>query len=247
MPMIPLYRDPLPYLSTNQMREVDRLMVDLYHIELIQMMEHAGRNLASLARERFLDGDPHNKHVVVLAGTGGNGGGALVCARWVHNAGANVQVFLTAAHENLTSVPAHQLDILLQMDVSVAQYNRIGLAIEPDLIVDGLIGYSLKGAPRGTAAKLIGWANANNSPILSLDVPSGLDTATGKVFDPAIRAAATMTLALPKEGLRAEAAKFQTGELYLANISVPSELYSAPSLGLKVENIFRQSDVVQLW
>ncbi len=71
MPLIPLCHDPLPYLSTDQMREVDRLMIDVYHIKLMQMMENAGRNLASLARERFLDGDPHNKGIVVLAGTGG--------------------------------------------------------------------------------------------------------------------------------------------------------------------------------
>ncbi|NIM09211.1 MAG: NAD(P)H-hydrate epimerase, partial [Planctomycetales bacterium] len=52
-----------------------------YRIDLIQMMENAGRNLAHLARSRFLGGDPQGKRVAVLAGTGGNGGGALVCAR----------------------------------------------------------------------------------------------------------------------------------------------------------------------
>ena len=62
------------------MIEVDRAMIEDYKIELIQMMENAGRNLAQLARERFLNGDPLRKNVVVLAGTGGNGGGALVCA-----------------------------------------------------------------------------------------------------------------------------------------------------------------------
>ena len=73
--------EQIPYLTTDQMREVDRLMIEVYQIELMQMMENAGRNLAHLARDRFLDGDPQNKYVIVLAGTGGNGGGALVCAR----------------------------------------------------------------------------------------------------------------------------------------------------------------------
>ena len=67
----------------------------------------------------------------------------------------------------------------------------------PGLIVDGLIGYRLKGAPHGAVADLIRWANAQPAPILALDVPSGIDTTNGTVFDPAIQATATMTLALP--------------------------------------------------
>ena len=59
------------------------------------MMENAGRNLAHLARTRFLDGDPSGRRIVVLAGTGGNGGGALVAARRLHNYGAHVDVFVT--------------------------------------------------------------------------------------------------------------------------------------------------------
>ncbi len=71
----------IPYLTTAQMIEVDRLMVDVFGIQLVQMMENAGRLLASLAQARFLDEDPVNKNVIVLAGSGGNGGGALVSAR----------------------------------------------------------------------------------------------------------------------------------------------------------------------
>ena len=68
------YPDTIPYLTTDQMIEVDRAMMEDYKIELIQMMENAGRNLASLARERFFGGNPVGHHVVVLAGSGGNGG-----------------------------------------------------------------------------------------------------------------------------------------------------------------------------
>ena len=88
----PLYTGPITPLTTSQMIEVDRAMIEDYHIDLIQMMENAGRNLAHLARERFLHGDPRGQKVVVLAGTGGNGGGALVCARRLHNYGADARV-----------------------------------------------------------------------------------------------------------------------------------------------------------
>lgn len=244
--MIPVYRDPVPYLTTEQMREVDRLMIEDCHIELIQMMENAGRHLAHLARVRFLAGDPRGKRVVVLAGTGGNGGGALVCARWLHNAGAAVRVYVTAASNRLRPVSAHQLDILNQMRVAVAQADQISTAMTPELIIDGLIGYSLSGPPRAAVGGLIQWANGSGAPILSLDVPSGVDATTGAVFDPAIRAAATMTLALPKAGLRVPGAETHVGELYLANIGVPPELYAGPTLKLDVDHIFASSDIVRL-
>jgi NAD(P)H-hydrate epimerase len=244
---IPIATDETPYLSTAQMIEVDRAMIDDYHIDLVRMMENAGRSLAHLARERFLAGDPRGKTIAVMAGTGGNGGGALVCARRLHNYGAQVQVFVTKPDAGFSRVPGQQLDILHRMGVPVAQAELAAQAARPALVVDGVIGYSLKGAPRGAAAGLIRWANATGAPILALDAPSGVDTTTGTVFDPAIRATATMTLALPKEGLRMAGVEAQVGELYLADISVPPELYAQAGLGLEVGHLFAQSDIVRLW
>ncbi|RMG94914.1 MAG: NAD(P)H-hydrate epimerase [Chloroflexi bacterium] len=243
---IPVFTGDIPYLTTEQMVEVDRAMIEDYKIDLLQMMENAGRNLAHLARERFFGGDPRGKKVVILAGTGGNGGGALVCARRLHNYGAQVQVFVTKPDADFTPIPAHQLDILRRMKLPVAQAEAVTQAGRPDLIIDGIIGYSLKGNPRGTAGDLIRWANAQDAPILALDAPSGVDTTTGAIFDPAVHATATMTLALPKEGLRAGGVESLVGELYLADISVPPELYAEPALGLRVEPLFAQNDIIRL-
>lgn len=242
----PMMTDDVPFVNTEQMIEVDRAMIEDYGIELIQMMENAGRNLAHLARERFFSGDPRGKRVIVLAGTGGNGGGALVSARRLHNYGAKVQVYVTKPDTEFTPVPAHQLDIVKRMNIPVGQAESVLKAVTPHLIIDGIIGYSLKGAPHGTAAAFIRWANAQNAPTLSLDAPSGIDTTTGTVYDPAVKAAATMTLALPKEGLRAAGVADQVGELYLADISVPPELYAKPALQLDVNPIFAQNDIVRL-
>jgi NAD(P)H-hydrate epimerase len=243
----PLYTDPIPALTTSQMIEVDRAMMEDYQIDLTQMMENAGRNLAHLARDRFLQGDPRGQTVTVLAGTGGNGGGALVCARRLHNYGADVRVFLTRPDGDFAPVPRHQLDIVRRMGIPVA------LAAELDqegetaiLLIDGLIGYSLQGSPRGPAADLINWANRQAAPILALDAPSGLDTTTGTIFKPAIRATATMTLALPKVGLLGETAVPHVGELYLADISVPPALHANPALQLTVGPIFAAGDIVRI-
>ena len=244
--MIPTYTNKIPFLTTEQMIEVDRAMMNDYKIALIQMMENAGRNLAHLARERFFESNPIGKKVTVLAGIGGNGGGALVCARRLHNYGAEVKVYTTKPVGNFTPIPAHQLDILQRMKVTIAQADNISNATESDLIIDGVIGYSLKGAPRDEAAALIHWANATTAPILALDAPSGVDTTTGTVFDPAIKATATMTLALPKEGLRARSVESHVGELYLADISVLPKLYAEPAIELTICPIFAQSDIVRI-
>ncbi len=107
----------LPFISTDQMREVDRAMIEDYGILLIQMMENAGRCLADLARKRFLGGNPRGRRILVLVGKGGNGGGGLVAARRLHNWGARVQVRLSEPDSEFTGVPAHQLAILQKVGV----------------------------------------------------------------------------------------------------------------------------------
>jgi NAD(P)H-hydrate epimerase len=223
-------RSAVPALTTEQMRAVDRAMVEDLHIELIQMMENAGRNLAELAITRFSPGS-----VTVLAGPGGNGGGGLVAARHLANRGCQVQAVLSEP-DRLTPVPAHQADILARMGVTIA-----GRPPAADLVIDALIGYSLRGDPAGTAAGLITWANDQASPVLALDAPSGLDLTTGLAGAPAVWATATLTLALPKVGLLDAPS---AGELYLADISVPSLVYQR--MGIAVPELFRQSSLLRI-
>jgi len=89
------------------------------------------------------------------------------------------------------------------------------------LILDAFIGYGLQSAPQDIFAELIGWANTTRVPIISLDVPSGLDSTSGATPGEFIRPSRTMTLALPKSGL----ARAEAGELILADIGIPAETY----------------------
>jgi NAD(P)H-hydrate epimerase len=212
------------------MREVDRAMIEDLHIELIQMMENAGANLAELAIARF---SPTS--VTVLAGTGGNGGGGLVAARHLANRGRKVRVVL-AGPNDLTAIPAHQLAIVARMGVPVEEDP------EPaDLVVDALIGYGLHGEPTGRAAELIDWANNQAAPVLALDTPSGLDVTTGLAGSPCVLAEATLTLALPKVGLLDAQS---VGELYLADISVPAIVYRR--MGITTSSPFGEATVVRI-
>ena len=223
---------PVPALTEQQMREVDRIMVEDLGIELVQMMENAGRNLAQLALRRF-----NPASVIVLAGPGGNGGGGLVAARHLASRGAVVHVALSRPAEEFAGVPAHQLAILQRMRIPLME----GATTDADLILDALIGYSLRGNPRGRTRDLIDWTNGSGSPVLSLDTPSGLDVTTGEAADPCVAATATMTLALPKVGLLGAP---QVGELWLADISVPPAVYRA--FGMEVGNLFSEDTLVRV-
>jgi NAD(P)H-hydrate epimerase len=234
----------IPYLSTDQMREVDRAMIEDIGITLVQMMENAGRHLATLAR-RMLGGRVQGRHIAVLAGRGNNGGGGLVAARRLANWGARVTVILAAPPEDYRGVPAHQLAILQKMQVAIAEGARSLASLrESDLILDALVGYGLHGAPTGATADLIRAANASGVHIVALDAPSGLDTMTGAVFDPCIRATATLTLALPKVGLLADKARAVVGDLYVADISVPPRVYAA--MNIQVPNLFAEDEIVRI-
>jgi len=232
-------------VSIDQMREVDRLMTEEVGISLVQMMENAGRGLATHARG-MLGGDARGRQVVVLAGRGGNGGGGLAAARRLVGWGAAVTVLLAQPHDDMRGAPRQQLTILEWIGIPV----RVGAdgISEPlagaDLVIDALIGYSLRGAPAGPVAVLIQAANASGRPMLALDLPSGLDGDTGEASNPTIRATETLTLALPKRGLLAPAARPWVGQLNLADISVPEKVYRR--VGLTVGPIFAKSDIIPI-
>jgi len=229
---------PFPAVTAAQMAEVDRLMVERYGILLIQMMENAGRQLAEQAR-RMLGGRLAGPTIVVLCGSGNNGGGGMVATRHLHNRGAIVFPKVAADPAGLTGIPAHQWRILETLGVDRKTDPDLSRA---DLIIDALVGYGLSGDPRGAAAEWIERANSSGRPILALDTPSGLDSTTGHPGSPCVRATATLTLALPKAGLLAPEARPYVGDLYLADIGVPPELYQR--LGIEVDRWFEIDSIV---
>jgi len=234
----------VPYISADEMRAVDQGMVSICGISMVQMMEHAGRLLAVLAVQEFISlADSHP--VVVLVGTGGNGGGGLVCARNLSNWGFDVRVVTSRPASELWGVTALQFRISQRIGVPAEVAENLTELPEARLIVDTIIGYSLDGPPAGEAARLIRLANENPSRVLSLDIPSGVDATTGEVFDPSIAADATLTLALPKTAFKSEPALRAAGRLYLGDIGVPPSLYG--ELGIEAHpSPFVTSSIVRI-
>ncbi|MCZ6776649.1 MAG: NAD(P)H-hydrate epimerase [Ignavibacteria bacterium] len=227
----------VPAITTDQMREVDRIAIEETGPNLFQMMENAGRNLALSAIELLGEGW-RKANIVVLAGTGGNGGGGICAAR--HLANRNVKVRLCLSNPNrLGEVPGFQRKIYQSTSgIEVTLQNLKKESV--DLILDAIIGYSLQDAPRGSALELIRWANGTDAPVLALDVPSGVDSTTGTAHGDYVRASRTMTLALPKSGLLHE----KTGDLFLADIGIPQAVYR--QMGLQYNHPFDERYSVPL-
>jgi NAD(P)H-hydrate epimerase len=240
------YTGNIVAITVEQMRMVDYLMENKYGINLYQMMENAGRSLAILSTKYFYDGTVKNKKIAVLAGKGGNGGGALVAARRLKNWGADVHVFLSNPENELISVTKVQLEIIKKSGISIAHAEGLKDDDRYDIILDGIYGYSLQGPPDQVAARMIDWAVIQQSTILSLDTPSGIELATGKIHSHSIKADATLTIALPKKALLTKECAPYTGELYIADISVPFELYNELHLEYPIPEYFLTGDIVQL-
>lgn len=240
----------IPSVTIAQMREVDRIMVEEIGMSVPMMMENASRNIAILCK-KLLGGSVENKHIVILAGKGNNGGDGLGAARHLINFGATCKVFMMSTAESLNPNARIQHNILKQMTVEVneagsfSESHLISHLEFADLIIDALLGYNLKGAPREPIATFIYLANDCKKPILAVDIPSGLNGDTGIASKPTIKANTTLTLALPKAGMLTKKAKKYIGRLYLADISVPSVVYKR--LGIDVKNLFVEDESVKIF
>lgn len=200
------------------MRELDRIAMEETGPNLYQMMENAGRNLATFIID-LLGAEWQKQTILFLAGSRGNGGGDICAARHLANHGGNA-VVCTPPSDMLSGVTLFQHKVFTATSGREISPDKLP-GIGADVIVDAIIGYGLKSAPRGLAADLIDWTNNTKLPVVSLDIPSGVDATSGKTPGVAINATYTVTLALPKTGLPDSAAD----ELNLADIGIPEIAY----------------------
>lgn len=222
---------PVPAVTADEMRKVDLIAMNEFGLGILQMMENAGRNLAENVQEML---GRTGREVVILAGAGGNGGGGLCCARHLHNRGYKVRIVLDRSPSELKGAAAAQWHTLQAAGLAQLMSDEVAATLgRADLVVDALIGYSLRGAPRGRAAELIAQCNSHASRVLALDVPSGLNATTGEALGAVVRADRILTLALPKTGLQNTA-----GEIYLADIGIPAEVYQR--VGLTLTPLFNE-------
>jgi len=212
------------FVTADEMRKIDDMTIREFRVDVLMLMENAGRATAMLAM-RMLRGTILGKRVACLVGGGNNGGDGMVAARHLANWGADVKVIVGTTKDKMKDVPLGQLHILEKMGVPILSTDYA--LRDYDLLIDGLIGYGLEGNPRDRVAMIIEGANSSGHPVLALDLPSGMNATTGEAYDPCIKATATLTLALPKTGFLSPSASPYVGDLYLADISIPRKVYQS--------------------
>lgn len=214
------------------MRELDRRAQEEFAIPEILLMEHAGLGVAQEAL-RLLGAARSRDWVLVMAGSGANGGDGLVAARHLDNWGMKVSVILLADRDRICGAAranmnmVERLSILLEEVSSPAGWRRWSAAHRRGgfgLIVDALLGTGVSGQVREPLRSAIHWINRQRCRVLSVDLPSGLSADTGSPCGAAVRATSTVTCGLPKRGLLHRAAQAWTGELLVADISLPRAL-----------------------
>jgi len=190
------------------------------------LMETAGRGVVRTLWQRF---GPRLRRgpVVVACGRGNNGGDGFVVARCLRNRGVDVTALLLGSRDRVRGDAAVHLEALLGSGgrlVEVSEGDEAGAARivgEAALVVDAVLGTGLRAEVRGLAARAVAWMNEAPAPVVSVDIPSGVDSDTGAVRGAAVEAAVTVTFAWPKRGHFLFPGAALRGELVVVDIGIP--------------------------
>lgn len=209
-------------LTSEQVARLDAAALEC-GVSTLQLMEIAGWQVARCGWHHL---GRHEANVSVIAGYGNNGGDGLVAARHLATWGCAVRVLVLGDDARVTglirdhvlSARACGVEVVVSADPSLAKelLDRSALAL------DAVLGTGLRSAPREPQASAIRALNESRHPILSIDVPSGLDATTGEAFDPTVRATLTCALTAMKNGLHPKQAVPYAGAVWVADIGMPA-------------------------
>jgi hydroxyethylthiazole kinase-like uncharacterized protein yjeF len=221
--------------TAAEMRALDRLAIDTYGIPGAVLMENAGAQVVRVLCQAYPD--LRAWRVAVFCGRGNNGGDGFVIARYLHNMGVAVQVFLVGEPESIRGEAALHLNVIGQMGLALQVINTREAAqalatqcAHYELLIDALLGTGLTSAVSGLFEPVIAAMNAAGRPIIAVDIPSGVSADTGALLGAHVRADLTVTLALPKRGLLLYPGAEAVGRLVVVDIGFPKALREDGSL-----------------
>jgi len=208
----------------NEMHEIDKGTTEKYGIPGIVLMENAGRAVV----DEILKLEQKVKSVLILCGTGNNGGDGFVIARHLHNEGVNIRVFIVGQPKDIDGDAAMNLMVLRKLDIQLDNVSDQGglmklekLIPVQDVVVDAIFGTGLRDEVRGIHTGVIDVVNRLSQCTFSVDIPSGVCGDTGKVLGSAVKAHKTVTFALPKIGNILYPGADYNGELIIRRIGIP--------------------------
>ncbi len=231
MGALPDYCEPL--YDAQSMRAIDRWAIEEQGVPSLDLMERAGLGVARIVEQIAPDGP-----VAVLCGKGNNGGDGFVVARLLRQAGRTVSVICTTTPEELSGDAAINLRCLpgeppLLFGESPAREE----IMRAHMIVNALLGTGSTGSPHGAVAQAIEFANTAAAPVVSVDVPSGVDASTGAVAGDAVHAHVTVTFHAAKPGLWINPGKRRAGQARVIDIGIPKNPPARASIGLIGESV----------
>ena len=219
-----LKNESAPHISSREMRALE-VNAEYFGVTLLQLMENAGRNVATEISSRFL----RNQKIAIFCGLGGNGGDGFVAARHLTAMGYRVTVILAGKSKDVNHPAALQNLCALRALFGSCPFQEVTDSstipdIDADIVIDALLGTGTKGKLKPPIAQLVEYINSLNAFTVAVDAPTGIDSDTGEAIGTAVKANATVTFHKAKTGL--QNAKKYTGEIIVKGIGVPKELES---------------------
>lgn len=222
-------------LSAAEMKEMDRLAIQEYGIPGMVLMENAAIRTVEMISE--LLPDIASSQVIILVGKGNNGGDGLAIARHLTSMGARTLVFMMAEPAFLNGDAATNFAITSRICQEIHPLTRaphldklLISILQADLIVDAIYGIGFQGQLSDFESQVVRMANWSSLPLVAVDIPSGVEADSGRVWGEAVRATCTVTFALPKIGLILEPGKDYAGTVSVADITIPRDLMESGSL-----------------
>ncbi len=226
-----------PVLSPTQAAELDRA-TQARGVPAATLMERAGRAVARACVD--LMGGVYGRRVVVVCGKGNNGGDGLVAARHLARWGVRVAVLAVEPPDGLREPAAANLARLAEVGISVDIVTESRLAREmerAEVAVDAVFGTGFRGAPEDRWAAAIGGLNAGAPPVVSVDIPSGVNGDTGAVDGDAVRSDLTVTFGAAKAGVVLLPGAERAGAVRVVDIGFPEDLVRADTFVTEPEDV----------
>jgi hydroxyethylthiazole kinase-like uncharacterized protein yjeF len=223
-------------VTAKEMRNIDYQTINEIGIPGVVLMENAGLGVVQAIERDF---PLQTFSIAIFAGKGNNGGDGLVIARYLVRKGYKAIIYLLAEPDKFIGDAlinlriAQNIGLNIEYILSDEQLNeKKGIISQNNLIIDAIFGTGLSGPVRGFASNVIDYLNSTGIPIVAVDLPSGLDSDTGKVEGSCIKAVMTVTIALPKRGLLLyPGAKF-VGKLEIADIGIPQSVIDSQNISI---------------
>ena len=209
-------------ITSREMHALE-LNSEYFGVSRLQLMENAGKAIADEIASRF---EPEKTRVAIFCGLGGNGGDGFVAARHLVCLGFKVEVILAGRSRDILDKEARRNWLALQALKDTLAFHEIYdstliPSVEADVVVDALLGIGLKGAPRPPFSQLVKKIKEAKAFRISMDVPTGVDSDSGKIMGEAVEADLTVTFHKMKPGMKK--AKKHVGELVVKDIGLPQE------------------------